>query len=131
MSANCTYILHISYDGTNYFGWQKQPDVSTIQETLENALRKIFDDKSLKTTGSSRTDRGVHAEMQVVSFSAPQKYEADELTDRLNKMLPDDIAIVGARCADKKFNARFDAKGKIYRYKIISSKKALLSRYAW
>ncbi len=131
MSKKCTYILHISYDGTDYFGWQKQPDVPTIQETIENALLKLFSGSTIKTTGSSRTDRGVHAEMQVVSFSAQRKYEADELANRLNKMLPHNIAIIAARCVDKKFSARFDSKGKIYRYKIVSSKEPLLSRYAW
>ena len=130
-AENCTYILHISYDGTNYYGWQKQPDVPTIQGTLEKLLEKIFGGKAIKTIGASRTDRGVHSEMQVVSFIAPPKYEPKEIFKKLNKMLPDDIAVEGVRCTKEKFSARFDAREKLYRYKIIFQKNSFDIRYAW
>ena len=126
-----TYILKLCYDGTNYYGWQKQPDVPTVQGVLEENLRKLFSFRSLRTVGASRTDRGVHAEGQVASFAAPMKYEADDLAKRLNKMLPDDIAVVESRVSSGRFNARFDAKAKLYRYTILLQKNPLLMRYGW
>ena len=125
-----TYILRISYDGTNYFGWQKQPNVLTVQTVLEEALNKLFG-TSIKTAGASRTDCGVHAEEQVVSFAAQRRYEPDDLPHRLNKMLPDDISVIRADVTDKKFSARFDSKAKIYRYEILLTKNPLRMRYGW
>jgi len=126
-----TYVLSISYDGTNYFGWQKQPDVPTVQGELEECLRKLFS-ADIKTVGASRTDRGVHALGQVVSFEAPsEKYPPQDLTRRLNRMLPPDIAVNGAALVEGKFNARFDSVGKLYQYRIITRKDPFRMRYAY
>lgn len=132
MNDGTTYILHLSYDGTRYYGWQKQPNVPTIQGILETALRKIFSlSGDLKTTGASRTDKGVHAEDQVVSFSAQEKFRPDDLARRLNKMLPNDIAVVSAECTDERFNARFNAKSKVYQYLILLKKMPMKIQYGW
>ena len=125
-----THILRISYDGTEYFGWQKQPNVPTVQGVIEHSLRKLFG-KEIKTVGASRTDRGVHAIDQVVSFVAPKRYEPKDLMRRLNKMLPADIAVWDSIVTEKTFNARFDCEGKIYRYRIFKRKKALEARFGW
>ena len=126
-----TYVLSISYDGTNYFGWQKQPNVPTIQGELEKCLRKLFS-ADIKTVGASRTDRGVHALGQIVSFEAPsEKYPPQDIARRLNKMLPPDIAVNGAALVEGKFNARFDSKGKIYKYRVITRKDPFRMNYAF
>jgi len=126
-----TYVLSISYDGTNYFGWQKQPDVPTVQGELEKCLRKLFS-TGVKTVGASRTDRGVHALGQIVSFEAPsEKYPPQDLARRLNRMLPPDIAVNGAALVEGKFNARFDSKGKIYKYRVITRKDPFRMNYAF
>ncbi len=127
--AEQTYILRIAYDGTDYFGWQKQLDVPTIQGILEMNLSKLFD-IAIKTTGASRTDSGVHAIDQSVSFQAEPKYPADDLLRRLNRMLPDDIAVLDTKLISEKFHARYDAKGKRYRYSILTGKNPLEMRYA-
>jgi len=125
-----TYILHLAYDGTDYFGWQKQLDVPTIQGILETNIEKLFG-KRIKTIGASRTDSGVHAIDQSVSFSVEPKYAAVDLLRRLNLMLPDDIAVLDAKLISGKFHARYDAKGKRYRYSILTGKYPLAMRYAW
>jgi len=124
-----TYILKMSYDGTKYYGWQKQPDVPTIQGELEKVLNKLWN-VSIKTVGASRTDRGVHALDQCVSFSASQKFEPDELVKKLNLMLPQDISVRSAKISREKFNARFDACGKLYAYKIYFDKNPFKLRYS-
>lgn len=126
-----TYVLSISYDGTNYFGWQKQPDVPTVQGELEKCLHKLFS-ADIKTVGASRTDRGVHALGQIVSFEAPsEKYPPQDLARRLNRMLPPDIAVNSAALVAGKFNARFDSVGKLYQYRIITRKDPFRMRYAY
>ena len=124
-----TYVLSISYDGTNYYGWQKQPNVPTIQGELEKRLKKLFG-ATVKTVGASRTDRGVHALEQIVAFEANPKYEPADLARRLNKMLPNDIAVNGATFAENGFNPRFDAVGKLYEYHIITQKNPFKARYS-
>ncbi len=125
-----TYVLHLSYDGTNYLGWQKQPNAPTVQGTVENIICLIFD-RPIRTVGASRTDAGVHAEDQVVSFSAVQKFSPDDLSLRLNKMLPEDISVNHVRIASGDFNARYSAKGKRYRYVLLLRKNPLRMRYGY
>ena len=124
-----TYILKISYDGTNYYGWQKQPDVPTVQAELENVLTKLWN-KPIRTVGASRTDRGVHAQDQCVSFVAEKKFTEDELTRKLNLMLPQDIAVLSIKLSEEKFDARFDSIGKLYTYKIYFDKDPFKLRYS-
>ena len=131
MHDEVTYILLISYDGTDYYGWQKQPDKPTIQGVLEQNLFKIFNNPDIKTVGASRTDRGVHAIGQAVSFCAQPRYDPENLKWRLNKMLPHDISMINARIIHGKFNARFDALKKDYLYRISFIKKPLTMRYTW
>jgi tRNA pseudouridine38-40 synthase len=130
MSQAQTFKLTISYDGTRYYGWQKQLAVPTIQRKLERALEKLFGQK-IKTAGASRTDRGVHACGQVVSFDATDRFEPQALQSKLNAILPDDIAVVSAETVDPLFNARFDSRGKTYLYRILLSKNPMKSRFGW
>ncbi|MCH9620944.1 MAG: tRNA pseudouridine synthase A [Chlamydiia bacterium] len=107
----------ITYDGTAYFGWQKQPHQISIQETIENALSKIFNQK-ISICGAGRTDRGVHAKGQVAMASIPYEVTTTSLQKSLNSLLASDIRILDLEYADDDFHPRYSAKGKIYSYSI-------------
>ncbi|KPU26792.1 pseudouridine synthase [Caloranaerobacter sp. TR13] len=113
--------LVIEYDGTNYFGWQKQPELKTIQEEIEKAIKKITKEE-VKLIGSGRTDKGVHARGQVANFHTNSKIPADKFKFALNSVLPIDISIKESIEVDESFHARYSAKGKEYRYLVLSSK---------
>jgi len=122
----------IEYEGTNYFGWQKQPKGPTIQETIENALENITGEK-IFLSGSGRTDSGVHARGQVASFNTESKIKAAKLQMGLNSSLPRDITIIDAQDVDKDFHAQFSAKSKLYTYNILNRThpSALLRKRSW
>lgn len=127
--------LTIAYDGSNYFGWQVQPKHKTVQGELLRRLRLLLRDPELRIYGSSRTDAGVHALDQQVSFSVvmPQPFSAEEFAAKLNRWLPDDIVIKAARICPQPFNARYDNAGKAYTYCLSPGKKVnpLCSRFVW
>src|SRR5271163_4242967 len=112
--------LTIEYDGTDFAGWARQPGERTVQEELEQALRKVLgesdhDGAPLKLTVAGRTDRGVHAWAQVASY----RHEAvDPL--RLNGLLDDDVAVLAAEPAAETFDARRDATGRTYCYRVLA-----------
>ena len=132
MNVSRTFKLVIEYDGSEFWGWQIQPDVRTVQGELKKAIEQLITGK-FRLIGASRTDRGVHAEGQVASLHVEQtKFEADELKKALNALLPSDIYIHDLIETDRKFNARFDAKSKLYRYRLIPEKKSPIRRkYTW
>jgi len=110
--------LHLSYDGTDFQGWQKQPGASTVQGTLETVLTQIYNEP-VKVIGSGRTDAGTHAVQQVVHFEAPKALHAEErLVRALNAMLPDTMVVRGAWLAPGDFHALFSAHRKTYIYRI-------------
>ena len=109
--------LTVAYDGTDYHGWQLQPEELTIQGCLEEALEKILGEK-VKVTGAGRTDTGVHALGQVAHFDTMNKLPAMNIEKALNANLPGEIRIVGASEAGKAFHARYSALWKLYRYGI-------------
>ncbi len=109
--------LELSYDGTNYRGWQRQPDVPTIQETLETVLTRITGEK-ISVTGSGRTDAGVHALKQVAAFTTTSHLEAAVFRRALNGFLPTDIRILHAEDVPLSFHPIADAVSKRYRYLI-------------
>jgi tRNA pseudouridine38-40 synthase len=127
-----TFKLTIAYDGTNYAGWQLQPNGLSIQEALERALEKIFKTK-IRVHGSGRTDAGVHARGQVAHFSVETTMTPQILQRALNASLPYDVRILRVARAPKNFHARFSAKEKEYRYQIDCGEVAdpFLLRYAW
>jgi tRNA pseudouridine38-40 synthase len=122
----------IEYEGTNYFGWQKQPEGPTIQETIENALEKITGE-SIALLGSGRTDSGVHARGQAASFKTKSYIKATEFQMGLNSTLPKDITILDAQEVDPDFHAQFSARSKVYTYKILNRPhpSALLRKRSW
>jgi tRNA pseudouridine38-40 synthase len=109
--------LTVAYRGTEFHGWQRQAAKRTVQECIELALEKIWGAK-ISLQGSGRTDTGVHALGQVASFNAPRLHTGEVVRRALNANLPRDVRIVTCRLVSPAFHARFDAKGKTYRYLI-------------
>ena len=109
--------LTIQYDGSKYCGWQKQPNSSGIQGTIEYAIYEITKEK-VNITGSGRTDAGVHALGQVANFKTNSSIPANRIPDALNAKLPKDISIIDCQEVSQDFHSRYSATGKIYRYLI-------------
>ena len=120
-----------SYKGTNYYGWQKQVGFISVQSVIEGALSQIFDTQ-INITGSGRTDAGVHSFRQYFHFDIPKEKDLNQLVYAMNKMLPDDIKILSFIVVDDHFHARYDAKKKIYQYRIVlTAKDPFLYDKAW
>ena len=112
--------MTVSYDGTNYCGWQVQPNGVALQAIVEQALAE-FTGESIRVVASGRTDAGVHAVGQVVSFTTRSTAPCHGFLQGLPRYLPEDIVIRKVDVAEADFNARFDAKRKWYRYVIHNS----------
>ncbi len=110
--------IEISYDGTEYHGWQVQPGLPTIQGELEQVLASI-EAAPVKVEGSGRTDAGVHALAQVAAFSLENPIPAPNLIKAMNRLLPRDIRVLGAAEVDPAFHPRFNAHAKTYEYRIL------------
>jgi tRNA pseudouridine38-40 synthase len=109
--------IRLSYDGTDYHGWQVQPGLPTIQQTLEEKLSEM-EGAPVQVAGSGRTDAGVHALAQVAAFSIANPIPVDNLRRALNRVLPRDIRVMAAEEVPREFHPRFDAKAKTYEYRI-------------
>ncbi|MBW2636084.1 MAG: tRNA pseudouridine(38-40) synthase TruA [Deltaproteobacteria bacterium] len=122
----------IEYDGTEYHGWQRQPNGISIQEVLENKLALITNGK-VRLIGSGRTDAGVHAAGQVANFKTETKIECRGLLKGVNSLLPMDIAVRDVIDVDDEFHARYSAASKIYTYKIYNSsvRSPRYRNYSW
>ncbi|MBR5547970.1 MAG: tRNA pseudouridine(38-40) synthase TruA [Clostridia bacterium] len=110
-------LLTVSYDGTNYAGWQLQENAVAVQQRVEEALEKLIH-TPIRVTGASRTDAGVHALGQRFHFDTFSRIPADKYAFALNTCLPPDIRILTGREVSGDFHARFDAQGKRYTYRI-------------
>lgn len=126
------YKLTLAYDGTAYHGFQIQANALTVQHYLEKALDTLFG-KTIRIEGAGRTDAGVHARGQVVSFAAPSLIPVDRLPAALNGILPEDIVITGAQLVKDGFSSRRDAQVKNYSYTIDNGPypDVLKRLYAW
>lgn len=119
MDANLKMV--VIFDGSAYFGWQWQPNGVSVQEKIEEALKHLTG-KRIVLEGSSRTDTGVHALGMVASFKWPKKNMLiADLKKALNALLPEDIRVQNIKKMAPDFHARFSAKGKIYRYRILNA----------
>jgi tRNA pseudouridine38-40 synthase len=114
------YKLTIAYDGTNYHGWQTQANARTVQGELTRVL-SLLDHRAVTLHGAGRTDAGVHAEGQVASVFLQREFAPDELRSAVNGNLDRDLRVMHVELADDAFNARFSARGKIYRYEICTA----------
>jgi tRNA pseudouridine38-40 synthase len=110
--------LTLSYDGTDFNGWQTQPGYRTVQETLEQAIAKLTGEERVRVNASGRTDAGVHALGQVVNFFTSTHHSTDVLVRAMNAHLPADVVVREAADAPQAFDANHDAKRKLYRYVI-------------
>ncbi len=127
-----TFAVKVQYDGSRYSGFQRQIKGATIQGELERAISELTGVHSA-VTGSGRTDAGVHAIGQVISFKSESSIPADRWALAMNTKLPQDIKAISSCLVDDNFNARFDATSKTYRYLILpsSSSNPLMGKYAW
>ena len=115
------FKLTIAYDGTEFHGWQIQSEKPTIQGEIVNVLRQLTQEH-VYLHGAGRTDAGVHALGQVGSFRTQSALSAEEFQRALNALLPQTIRIVGSEEVGPDFDARWSARGKIYRYRIYRGK---------
>ena len=122
--------VDLTYDGTNFSGWAKQPNQRTIQEEFEKALTTILR-TPVTTIVAGRTDAGVHAKHQVLHSDIPIDSKIDNLTFRLNQFLTDEIRVLSTAWAPVNFHARFTAQSRTYQYKIIDGGQVMapLDRY--
>lgn len=109
------YKMLIEYDGSRYYGWQRQPDHETIQGKLEKVL-SLMCQREVEVIGAGRTDAGVHARGMVANAGMDTDLSAEEICAYLNRYLPDDIAVKEVREASPRFHARYNAVAKTYCY---------------
>ncbi|RLC01842.1 MAG: tRNA pseudouridine(38-40) synthase TruA [Deltaproteobacteria bacterium] len=126
------FRLVVEYDGTAYHGWQRQKADRTIQGEIEKALATMTG-KSVSLAGSGRTDAGVHAIGQTASFNSDAGLSPDIYFKGLNSLLPDDILIRVCESVDPAFHARYNARSKIYQYRILNrDMPSIMERhYVW
>ncbi|MGQ4276310.1 tRNA pseudouridine(38-40) synthase TruA [Pseudidiomarina sp. E22-M8] len=127
--SSTRFALGIEYNGSNYFGWQRQREVTGVQEVLERALSKVAD-HPVDVVCAGRTDAGVHATGQVVHFDSREARNAPAWTMGVNSNLPADVAVRWVRQVPDNFSARFSATGRRYRYIICNTRlrPAILGR---
>lgn len=116
------YKIKLSYDGGRYKGWQRLKTASlTVQGTLEEHLSSLFDE-AIEINGSGRTDAGVHAYEQVASFSTKNYHSPEDVMKYMNHHLSSDLSILSVEESNPRFHARYNAKGKVYVYRIYNHK---------
>jgi tRNA pseudouridine38-40 synthase len=122
----------LSYDGTDFYGWQTQPGFRTVQDTLEKAIAAVTSE-AIRVNASGRTDTGVHAVGQVVNFYTNTRHPADVLIRAVNAHLPADVVVSEAADMPQAFDANRDAKRKLYRYVIHDGRvpSPFLRRYCY
>ena len=134
------YFIQLSYDGTGYHGWQVQPNGVSVQEVLQKALSTLLRQPT-EVTGAGRTDAGVHASMMVAHFDWPVAHKGEgceeapldctQLTYKLNRLLPPDVAVQAVRPVGPEMHARFSATRRTYHYYIHTRKDPFLRGYSW
>ena len=123
------YFVWFSYDGTNYHGWQVQPNGITVQSELERCLSLLLRDQ-IQVTGAGRTDAGVHARMMAAHFDTETDFDAALLTKKLNGLLHHDIAVDHIEPVANDMHARFSATSRTYHYYIHTRKNPFVWRYS-
>jgi len=121
------YFITLSFDGTDYCGWQRQPHSPSVQETLEKALSTILRQET-EIVGAGRTDTGVHAKMMVAHFDTD--VPIDNLVYKLNRLLPRDVVVDRIEQVDGEMHARFSATARTYHYYIHTRKSPFLNRFS-
>jgi tRNA pseudouridine38-40 synthase len=124
------YFIYLSYDGTNYHGWQIQPNGISVQEVLMKAL-STFLRKPIEVVGAGRTDAGVHARLMVAHFDFDAELDCATVVDKLNRLLPPDVAVHRVRRVKSDAHARFDATYRTYKYYITTCKDPFSRAFSW
>jgi len=124
------YFIKLAYKGTNYHGWQVQPNAITVQELLNKSLSTIFR-SPLEVVGAGRTDTGVHAEEFFAHVDIENEFNPGEIIYKLNGLLPDDIVVYDIFETTENAHARFDAASRSYQYRIFLGKNPFLTETAW
>lgn len=127
------YRMKIQYDGTRYRGWQRQTGgEDTIQGKLEKVLSRL-NGESVTIDGAGRTDAGVHARCQVANVHLDRLWDPEELRDKLNEYLPEDIRILEVAEAGARFHSRLNATGKVYEYRLVKKgcSNVFARKYSW
>jgi len=122
--------LKIEYDGTDFYGWQVQPRLRTVQGEIQDKLNTILKHE-VNLIGSGRTDVGVHALGQVANFKTENQLDKESILRGLNGLLSDDVVIKGVEEVNLDFNARYSAKSRVYKCRIYLGRTAILKRYVW
>jgi tRNA pseudouridine38-40 synthase len=127
-----TILLTVEYDGTDFVGWQIQPNSRSVQEVLETALARVLGFQ-VRIHSAGRTDAGVHARGMTAHFETATDLPLAAYREGVNRLLPPDVAVRAAAEAPEGFHARFAARGKWYRYAIYNApvRSPLLGRRAW
>lgn len=129
------YFVTFSYDGGRYHGWQIQPNGDSVQQRLQGALSTLLRE-DIAVTGAGRTDAGVHARMMVAHFDTEARFEAPDgincpqLAYKLNRLLPQDIAVSQIEPVSDDLHARFSATSRMYRYYVHTAKNPFLRAYS-
>ena len=124
------FFITLSFDGTNYHGWQIQPNSNSVQQRLQEALSTLLR-QPIEVVGAGRTDTGVHARMMVAHFDWEELIDGKQLAYKLNKFLPQDIAVQEVRLVDEEKHARFSATSRTYHYFIHMRKDPFQQAYSW
>lgn len=126
------YKATISYDGTLFYGFQRQPKVRTVQEEIEKTLKRLNSGKAVNVQGAGRTDAGVHAYGQVIHFDLPQERDIEKLRFGLDTQCPDDIDVVKIEIVDESFHARYSKHFKTYQFLVDTGrpKNPMMRHYA-
>ena len=123
-------FIQLSYDGSAYHGWQKQPNARSVQQTLQEALSTLLQ-TDIEVVGAGRTDAGVSARMMVAHFETSKACDNEQLVYKLNKLLPHDIAVQRIWEVPDEMHARFSATSRTYHYYIHTRKDPFVRQYSW
>ena len=126
------YSVCLSYDGSSFYGWQIQPGVPTVQESLESTISRLLG-RRISVTGAGRTDTGVNASGYIAHFDTdwPLPYTQEDFCYKLNAMLPHGVAVLSVSPVADDFHARFDARRREYTYFIHRHKDPFVRNYSW
>ena len=124
------YFIELAYKGTNYHGWQFQPNAITVQEVLQKAFSIVLR-KSIEVMGAGRTDAGVHAEQLFAHFDFEKEFTIEEVLYKVNAIMPNEIVVYGIREVKADAHARFDALSRSYEYRIILGRNPFQNETTW
>jgi tRNA pseudouridine38-40 synthase len=124
------YKLTFEFDGTDFSGWQIQPDARTVEKVVEDAFSQLFNTK-IDIAGQGRTDAGVHAEGQTAHADLPDTLTPGKILHAMKGLLPGDVSLVSIEAVHNDFHARFDAISRQYCYRVIRRKSPLNRHYTW